>query len=101
MVISIVGMEQMTFRVPNDVVKHVESEAEERDVSKSKVARELLERGIEYDELQSEVDRLRNQLQATNDRNEIDDKLVKYVENDIEYHEADLLTKARWFIFGK
>ena len=94
-------MDQMTFRVPDDVVKHVESEAEERDVSKSKVARELLERGIEYDDLQTEVDRLRNRLQATNERNEVDDKLVKYVENDIEYHEADLLTKARWFIFGK
>ena len=94
-------MEQMTFRVPDDVIKHVESEAEDHSISKSKIARELLERGIEYNELQNEVDRLRNQLQATNDRNEIDDKLVKYVENDIEYHEADLLTKARWFIFGK
>lgn len=94
-------MEQMTFRIPDDVVEHIEGEAKERDVSKSEVVRELLERGIEYDDLQNEVDRLRNQLQATNDRNEIDDKLVKYVENDIEYHEADLLTKARWFIFGK
>ena len=94
-------MNQMTFRIPDDVVEHIEGEAEERDVSKSEVVRELLERGIEYDNLQNEVDRLRNRLQATNDRNEIDDKLVKYVENDIEYHEADLLTKARWFIFGK
>lgn len=82
-------------------MEHVEGEAEERDVSKSEVVRELLEQGIEYDDLQTEVDRLRNRLQATNERNEVDDKLVKYVENDIEYHEADLLTKARWFIFGK
>ena len=94
-------MKQMTFRIPEDVVEHVEGEAEERDVSKSEVVRELLEQGIEYDDLQTEVDRLRNRLQATNERNEVDDKLVKYVENDIEYHEADLLTKARWFIFGK
>jgi len=94
-------MDQMTFRVPEDVVEHIEGEAEERDVSKSEVVRELLERGIEYDNLQTEVDRLRNRLQATNERNEVDDKLVRYVENDIEYHEADLLTKARWFIFGK
>ena len=94
-------MEQMTFRVPDDVVKHVESEAEERDVSKSKVVRELLERGIEYDELQNEIDRLRNQLQATNERSEVNDKLVRYVENDIDYHEANILTKARWLVFGK
>ena len=94
-------MKQMTFRIPDDVVEHIEGKAEERDVSKSEVVRELLERGIEYDDLQTEVDRLRNQLQATNERNEIDDKLVRYVEHDIEYHEADLLTKARWFVFGK
>jgi Arc/MetJ-type ribon-helix-helix transcriptional regulator len=94
-------MEQMTFRIPEDVVEHIEGEAKERDVSKSEVVRKLLENGMEYDDLQTEVDRLRNRLQATNERNEVDDKLVRYVENDIEYHEADLLTKTRWFIFGK
>ena len=94
-------MEQMTFRIPDDIVEHIESVAEERDISKSEVARKLLERGIEYDDLQSKNDELRNQLQATNSRNEVDDKLVRYVENDIDYHEAGLATKLRWFVFGK
>jgi metal-responsive CopG/Arc/MetJ family transcriptional regulator len=94
-------MEQMTFRVPDDVVKHIDDEASERDVSKSEVARTLLERGIEYDEVESERDQLRNQLQAMSSRNEVDDKLVRYVEHDIEYHEAGIGTKLKWFVFGK
>ena len=94
-------MEQMTFHIPDSVVEHIEGKAEEDDVSKSKVVRELLQRGIEYPKLESECDQLRKQLQATNSRNEVDDKLVKYVENDIDYHEAGLATKLRWFVFGK
>lgn len=94
-------MEQMTFHIPDDVVSHIENQAEERDISKSKVVRELLQRGIDYSDLESTNQELRNQLQATNNRNEIDDKMVRYVEHDIEYHEAGLATKLRWFIFGK
>ena len=91
----------MTFRIPDDIVEHIEEVAEGQDISKSEVVRDLLERGIEYDDLQSKNDELRNQLQATNSRNEVDDKLVRYVENDIDYHEAGLATKLRWFVFGK
>ena len=91
----------MTFRVPDDVVKHIDDVADNQDKSKSEVARTLLQKGIEYDDIVSERDQLRNQLQATNKRNEVDDKLVRYVEHDIEYHEAGILTKARWFLLGK
>lgn len=94
-------MEQMTFRVPDELAEHIENEAERRDESKSKIARELLELGTEHDELESENERLRNQLQATNQRNDVNDKLVRYVEHDIDYHEAGLGTKLKWFVFGK
>ena len=94
-------MKQMTFHIPDNVVSHIEKSAEKRDISKSKVVRELLERGIDYEQLESTNQELRNQLRATNSRNEVDDKLVRYVEHDIEYHEAGIATKLRWFIFGK
>lgn len=94
-------MEQMTFWVPDELVEHIENEAERRDESKSKIARELLQLGTEYDELESENKRIRNQLQAANSRNDVDDKLVRYVEHDIDYHEAGLATKLKWFVFGK
>jgi hypothetical protein len=58
-----------------------------------KVARELLELETEHDELESENERLWNQLQAPNQRNDVDDKLVHQVENDIKHHEADFVTK--------
>lgn len=41
----------------------------------------------------TENERLRNQLQTTNERNEVDDKLVRYVESDIAHHEADVVMK--------
>lgn len=95
------GMEQMTFRVPDELKEHIESKADERDTSQSEVARELLEQGTEYDDLRNEVERLNNQLQATNERNEVEDRLVRYVEHDIQWHEADVATKLKWFVFGR
>lgn len=94
-------MEQMTFHVPNDVLEHIDSAAEERDISKSQVARELLEQGIEYEQLENKNEELRNKLEAANSSSEVDDKLVKYVEHDIDWHEAGIATKLRWFVFGR
>lgn len=94
-------MDQMTFRIPSEVTEYIEGEASNDDVSKSEVVRNLLEMGMEYEELRSENERLRKQLQATNRQNEVNDKLVRYVEHDIDYHEAGIVTKAKWFLFGK
>lgn len=91
----------MTFHVPNDVLEHIDSAAEERDISKSQVARELLEQGIEYEQLENKNEELRNKLEAANSSSEVDDKLVKYVEHDIDWHEAGIATKLRWFVFGR
>lgn len=94
-------MQQMTFHIPDEVVEHVESEASDRDISKSKVVRELLQRGMDYDQLESTNSELRSKLEASNRDNKIDDKLVRYVEHDIDFHEAGIATKLRWYIFGK
>ena len=94
-------MKQMTIHIPDELKKHIEDVAEEQEQSQSKVARELMERGTDHEQLQDEVERLRNQLEAMSDRNDVEDRLVRYVEHDIDWHEAGLATKARWFLFGR
>lgn len=94
-------MQQKTFRIQSEVVEYVEGEAEDRDVSESEVIRELLDMGMQYDDLQNKNDELRNQLQARNRESEVNDKVVRYVENDIDFHEAGIVTKLRWYVFGK
>ena len=94
-------MEQITLWMEETDLERIEEEAEERDESKSKIVRELVQRGYEYDQLESENERLRNQLQATNQRNDVNDKLVRYVENDLDFHEEGIATKLKWFVFGK
>jgi predicted transcriptional regulator len=94
-------MKQMTLHIPDELKEYIEDVAEEQEQSQSKVARELLERGTEHEELRNEVDRLRNQLEAMSERNDVEDRLVRYVEQDMQWHEAGLATKARWFLFGR
>lgn len=101
-------MDEMTVRVPRQLKERIETDADSHDVSESEAARRLLERGTEcddlqseYDDLQSEVERLQAQLRSANNRPEVDDRLVRYVEHNIEWHEADIATKARWLVFGR
>lgn len=94
-------MKQMTIHIPDELKEYIEDVAEEQEQSRSQVARELLERGTEHEQLRNEVDRLRNQLEAMSDRNDVEDRLVRYVQHDIDWHEAGLATKAKWFLFGR
>jgi predicted nucleic acid-binding Zn-ribbon protein len=102
-------MKTVTTRIHSDT--HDEHRADENDRSKSAVARELIKKGIEYDDLKNERDRLERQLVATNSR--IDDvtELVTYVDAQRElerYRErrerkldqAGVLTRAKWWVTG-
>ena len=101
-------MPQASARVSEDVNDGIEAYSVEHNVSRSDAIRALLERGIEYDRVQSENDRLRRQLQATNARQEDVGELVEYVEQEKslkererERRDAPLWRRARWFVFGR
>jgi hypothetical protein len=74
--------------------------------------RELLAKGLAFDErvsaLETENDRLRRELRATNARQEDVGELVEYVEREKslqkrreERRDAPLWRRAKWFIFGR
>ena len=94
-------MKRLTIRVPEDLAETIDERATAADVSDSEAARQLLRRGTEYDDLQTENERLRNEKRGIIEQRTENKDLRRYVENDIEWHEADLLTRVRWFVFGK
>ena len=69
--------------------------------SKSAAVNELIEAGERVNILENKNDELQKKLRIANRKNDIDDKLVRYVEHDMDWHEAGIGTKVRWFIFGK
>jgi predicted nucleic acid-binding Zn-ribbon protein len=104
-------MKSISTRVEDETADELEGLADERGSSVSQVTRDLIRKGLEYDDLKSERDRLERQLVATNSR--IDDvtELVAYVDAQRElerYRErrerkldqAGVLTRAKWWITG-
>lgn len=98
-------MDQITARVETELVEEIDRRASEQDVSKSEVVRTLLEMGTEYEDLENERDRLRNQLQAMSRRQEEHSDLVTYVEEEREVRRrrehAPIWERARWWILGR
>jgi predicted transcriptional regulator len=97
-------MQQLTIRVSDETATEIEQMADEQETSKSKVTRELLERGSEYEQLQTECDRLRRekrQILAQRDENR---QLVEYVEqersNAEKRRQANALKRAKWWFLG-
>lgn len=100
-------MQQLTIRVADETAASIEEQADESDASKSEVARELLRLGSEYESLQAECDRLREQLQATNARQDDVGELAEYVEEERriqrrreERSHAPAWRRAAWWLFG-
>lgn len=97
-------MEQLTIRVREDTLEAIEAEAEERDTSKSEVAREYLGHGADYVDLQTECDRLRNRVQTLIAMHDEHDELVRYVEENRslqrQKHEAGAVERLKWLVFG-
>jgi predicted nucleic acid-binding Zn-ribbon protein len=100
-------MQQLTIRVADETAAAIEERADGSGASKSEVARELLRLGTEYESLQTECDRLRRQLQATNARQDDVSELVEYVEEERaiqrrreERQHANVLRRAWWWVAG-
>ena len=94
-------MKQIAARVPEEVNAEIDAFSDENDITKSEAIRELLKRGLENDELQSENERLQRQLRETNKRVDEHQGLQRYVEDEMSYRETGLLTRIQWFIKGK
>lgn len=110
-----IAMEQITCRLPTDVIQQLDDMADDRDISRSECLRELLDTQIhgdpmeeKYEESQKEVERLQTEVERLRRANrqilemrEENQQLKEYASNDVEWHEAALLTRLKWYVYGK
>jgi ribonucleoside-diphosphate reductase beta chain len=73
-------MRSISTRVEDETADELEGLADERGSSVSQVTRDLIRKGLEYDEIKSERNRLERQLVATNSRVDDVTELVAYVD---------------------
>ena len=60
-------MESVSTRLGNETYRYVRETADERDVSVAEVLRELVEQGIDYDDLKTETETLRDEVRRLRD----------------------------------
>lgn len=92
---------QVTARVSDDLHKQIVAVSDEINGTKAEAMRTLMERGLEINKIERENQQLRDQLAATNQRIDANNELVEYVEEELSYREAGLLTRSKWWLLGK
>jgi Arc/MetJ-type ribon-helix-helix transcriptional regulator len=106
-----VSKEKISVTLDAYQVREISDLVGEEYESRSEAIRSLINKGLEYDDLQIERDRLEQQLTATNRRVDQHQELVEYVQEERELQrtrgdlekrraQAGLWTKARWALFG-
>jgi Arc/MetJ-type ribon-helix-helix transcriptional regulator len=71
-------MQNVTVRLPEELVKELDAESDEQDVSRSEYIRETLQDRHETDELREEVSDLRDRLDAREKRvSELETQLAR------------------------
>ena len=117
------NMQQITLRLPEDVLEDVEAEAEDAGASRSEYLRDVVESRNEHgedakrlredaerlreeaDELRAHVERLRNEKRQILAQREENQELVKYVEQERTLQEerlrASVFTRAKWWVLGR
>jgi predicted DNA-binding protein len=104
-------MESVSTRLDNETHQYVRETADERGISQAEVLRELIEKGVEHDDLKSENERLQRRVRKLIDQREEHDELVEYVEEerldrqrDRERREqrrsAPVWRRAKWWLLG-
>jgi glutamyl/glutaminyl-tRNA synthetase len=100
-------MESVSTRLEDETYQYVRETADERDVSQAEVLRELIEKGVAYDDLEKESERLRNEKRTLIQQREEHTELVEYVEEERSLQErreershAPAWRRAKWWLFG-
>lgn len=100
----ITGMSnRITVVIDDELLEQVDEYGD--DDNRSETVRELLRKGLEYDEKEREVDRLNRKVSAIQSRREEHQELVEYVENQKQLQRdrqtASAVERAKWWLFGR
>jgi Arc/MetJ-type ribon-helix-helix transcriptional regulator len=69
--------------------------------NRSEAMRMIIDQYSEQTELAQEVERLTRERRQLLEQREEHDELVRYVADELSYREQGLLTRVRWWLFGK
>jgi metal-responsive CopG/Arc/MetJ family transcriptional regulator len=94
-------MEQITIRLQEDFLESIEGAASEHNESRSEHIRDLLRKGMEYEDVRRDRDRLENQLGQLIEQREANQELVEYVDEEQTWRSAPIWRRAKWWITGK
>lgn len=105
-------MQSISTRINDATAEEIKEIVDERGSSTSAVVRDLIEKGLEYDDLETENERLQRQLAAVNSRQDDVTEIVEYVENQREMErehqereqrrrEANILKRGWWLLAGE
>ena len=104
-------MPTYSVRASGDLAEEIETFADAYDGSRSDALRELLQRGIAYEDIQRDRDRLQRAQTQLIEQREENQELVEYVETERSIREREAETRERhrqatlwrrayWFVFG-
>lgn len=94
-------MEQITVRMPEEMLESIEGEAAELDRDRSEHIRDILASRNEHDELQTEVERLQREKRLVLEKHQEHGQLARYVEEEQEWRRAPIWKRAKWWVAGK
>lgn len=69
--------------------------------SKSAAVREFIQAGERVAELEQTVERLETEKRLILEEREENRELVRYVEDELSCREAGIVTRAKWWLFGR
>lgn len=97
-------MEAITIRVDEDTKRMLAEEAHENDASMSETARNYIQRGMDYDDIERDRDRLRSQIRTLIEQRENHTELVRAVQREQTLAErragAGIATRVKWWVLG-
>lgn len=101
-------MESVSTRLDNETYRLIRETAEEKDVSMAEILREIIEKGMDYNELKRENERLRAEKRTLISDRRDTAELVEYVqeERDLRRHRKDrrdapAWRRAKWWLLGR
>jgi Arc/MetJ-type ribon-helix-helix transcriptional regulator len=94
-------MEKISVTLRSDQVGEISDLVGDEYDSRSEAVRDLVDKGLEYAELETENERLRSEKETLIRDREEHQELVEYVEGERSWREQPLTTRVRWWLFGQ
>jgi Arc/MetJ-type ribon-helix-helix transcriptional regulator len=93
--------EKISVTLRSDQVGELSDLVGDEYENRSEAVRGLLDKGFAYDEIEATADRLERQLAQVIDERDDHQEIVAYVEEEQTWREAPLLTRMKWWLYGK